>query len=547
MSFRARPLLSAILLVALSFHLMLAVKLSHRGLPYLYTSHVDEPALVGVALEILKTGDWEPRLFFYGSPIIYLHTALHSAVFLMMSARPPWVAETISSTSQIVSGLQRKKEPSHPSFYLASRILTAILGSSAMVVLYLFGRLLGGGLLGLSSLVMLALTPPFVWHSSIANPNIPVILTYLLGSLFLLRYHNASTLKDLYLAVIFFSLAPAIKINAIVSLLAPSLYIATTSLRELKPELKSHLILLLLVPFLVFVSVSPYSILALPHFLNDLAIQVKSYHLDGYYKTSESVNAGLPLVKEYYSLLSAHFGHLWLIPTTLGLLLCGKKEYRFLLVILCPPTVHFFWICNSEVRHIRHVLFLFPWICVLWSMCLAKGGLLITPSRQGMSARILTVTLVTLLSIPCINFLKSSVNEYKKLLNISLKDNRTLAIEEIGARSPTTFAALELAIHPIDLKRAQSTIRQLPLENILGCPPQIDFNSYLLIPRSIEQERYEKSRLGLEKIKTILRDLEKNAFWMKSGHPVSLGKAKKPQLHPPSLMLVRAKYLDCRR
>lgn len=58
------------------------------GAPYRVAN--DEPFVVGMALQIMKTGDFNPHFFDYGGLSIYLHTVVGVFTFLLGAVAGQW-------------------------------------------------------------------------------------------------------------------------------------------------------------------------------------------------------------------------------------------------------------------------------------------------------------------------------------------------------------------------------------------------------------------------------------------------------------------------
>ena len=150
--------------VALALAAVLLLGLAARwqasgwGLPYL--SHWDEPFVANRALEILRTGDFNPRFFNYGSLVLYLDVAVDAIHYYRLVGLPDEDPQHLRSPQDIrFHGASEDslstapdREPywvSHPSFYLWNRRLTALFGAAAIALCFHLARSLWGATAGL--------------------------------------------------------------------------------------------------------------------------------------------------------------------------------------------------------------------------------------------------------------------------------------------------------------------------------------------------------------------------------------------------------------
>jgi len=171
---------SVILILLLMGALGLRVLRCHEGLPYLH--EWDEPQTASTALHILKTGDYNPHFFNYGSFMIYANTAVDALHYLVLSA--------FSGIPHAPDGLEDILTEhdtgwhwtiSHPSFILWNRYLVALMGASTVLITYLIACALGGVGAGLTAAACVSVLDFHVYHSSIVTPNAPMAMLVMLA------------------------------------------------------------------------------------------------------------------------------------------------------------------------------------------------------------------------------------------------------------------------------------------------------------------------------------------------------------------------------
>ncbi|WP_245701361.1 ArnT family glycosyltransferase [Sanguibacter gelidistatuariae] len=96
------------------------------------------------------------------------------------------------------------------SFYLISRLITAVFGIAMIVLAYLIGKRFARPV-GLLSAMAVAFFPPFIENSHFATPDVPLACACMLVVLASMRYLESATWRDLLLACLGVSLAVTIK------------------------------------------------------------------------------------------------------------------------------------------------------------------------------------------------------------------------------------------------------------------------------------------------------------------------------------------------
>lgn len=140
------------------------------GLPYL--EHPDEWAVADDALRMLRTGDYSPFSYTYPTLYVYLQVGVAAAHFL-------WGAG---------AGLYRTPadiDPAH--YYVWARALTAFLGSGAVILTYLIGRMLYQPATGLIAATILAVMPAVAGDAHYVTTDTPAMFFTLLAFLMIAR------------------------------------------------------------------------------------------------------------------------------------------------------------------------------------------------------------------------------------------------------------------------------------------------------------------------------------------------------------------------
>ncbi len=125
------------------------------GLPQSYIP--DEYDYVHSALKMLKTGDFNPRWWYYPSLQPYLCTATYLAVYLQKLPSGRWA---------------RIHQVTEEDMLYWGRFLGVVFGTLTVLVTFLLGRSLFGTKVGLVSAALLAVFPGAVEHSQYNKPDV---------------------------------------------------------------------------------------------------------------------------------------------------------------------------------------------------------------------------------------------------------------------------------------------------------------------------------------------------------------------------------------
>lgn len=140
------------------------------GLPYF--EHPDEWAVAEDALRMLRTGEFSPFSYTYPTLYVYLQVGVAAAHFL-------WGAG---------AGLYRAPADIDPAlFYVWARALTALLGTGAVALTYVAGRMLYGHAAGLIAATLLAVMPAAAGDAHYVTTDTPAMFFSLLAFLAIAR------------------------------------------------------------------------------------------------------------------------------------------------------------------------------------------------------------------------------------------------------------------------------------------------------------------------------------------------------------------------
>ena len=117
----------------------------------------------------------------------------------------------------------KEAAPEQAALFLAGRIVTALLGTATIAVIYALSRRLYGRKAGLLAALLYAVTPIAVQHSHFLTVDVPATFFVSLALLWAARLLTRQTWADYALAGVWVGLAAATKYNAGLVLIAPLL------------------------------------------------------------------------------------------------------------------------------------------------------------------------------------------------------------------------------------------------------------------------------------------------------------------------------------
>ena len=318
-----------------------------------YPGHVDEGALFSTAINIMKSGDFDPDFYQYPSLPIYLTTFGATVGFL-----------------QSASSLESKKlaEISSQTFPHFKQITVV---KSAKALFLLFSSAVFGFLVLLvrefypndnrALLIRPILTVSEVYMGqswTYLNPNIIATFFTFATLLFLLKSEtDDSFLSKSIVPGILCAAATASKYNFGL-LLVPSI-LAIIFYSNDRKILKSLILLSTMsLFFLVFV---PYSLINFPAFIEDVAFEV--WH----YKAGHAGFDGQPGLRQlifHMQNIVEQFSFFLILAGVIGVLSLFKNNARKLALISCFPVLLLFFMSMQTVNFLRNLVALYALISV---------------------------------------------------------------------------------------------------------------------------------------------------------------------------------------
>jgi 4-amino-4-deoxy-L-arabinose transferase-like glycosyltransferase len=319
------------------------------GIPY--SIEAEEPELMDRAVQMMRTGDFNPRFFDYPGLYIHVQLVVASLRFLAGATAGQW---------------QSLSQPAPTDFYLWGRAVTALLGTATVVVVYQIAMRWGTRYAALAA-GLLAVMPLHVRESHYILTDVPVTFFVTLTCLLSLRAHERERMGAFALAGAAAGLAAATKYPGALALVLP------LTAAWMSPAVRPSRLMATLAAggsFAgTFLLAAPYTVLDLPGFLNGYA-QFATFY------------SGRTLVEPAWITYLKHLRMALHWPAFLmvlaGLVLGvvravrGPGRVRWALAVIFPMV--YFWFVSRQTLVVgRDLMPMIPFISVLAAAAVVSG------------------------------------------------------------------------------------------------------------------------------------------------------------------------------
>jgi len=334
-----------VLLLILAIGAALRFTALGHGIPY--ALGIDEPEIMERAVRMMNTGDLHPHFFDYPGLYIYLQFLVACVRFVVGS----------------IGGLWANLSQAPPAeFYLWGRAVTAAFGSATVLLVYLAGRRISP-LTGLLAAALFAVQSLHVRESHFVLTDVPMTFFVALTWVLCLRAGELHQTRGFLWVGLAVGAAAATKYNGGVAFLIPLLALALSA-EPWRWRVRA-LLLCTLGAAGMFLLCAPYTIIALPEFLNAFAYLADMY--------ADGPPGPEPAWVTYYKHLRNNVSIPALLAAGAGLLLTVRAvvtapraaETRAWLLTAMFALVYFYMISGQRLVWGRYLLPLLPFLCVL--------------------------------------------------------------------------------------------------------------------------------------------------------------------------------------
>lgn len=465
---------SSIIILIIFFAFILRYFQLNIGLPYLY--FWDEPLTASNALQMMKTGDYNPHFFKYGSLMIYLNLLIDQLYRIYLS-----LAGDLASVKniRIEADTGWHWTISHPNFYFWNRFLTATMGTATVFITYLVSRSICNKWTGIISAFFLSVLPIHIVHSGFVTMDAPVALFVSLVVLLSILFIDQKKIIYFILSLICVGFATATKYNSGLTILLPIASLIWMSYRDELSHQKFYWLALPCLPAMTFLFIMPYAILDFPTFIKDVLHQINYYNTTGH--PGATINPGWDYfsfqIREFYQ----NIGLTGAILFAIGL--AGTISRPALLLILLFPASYLLFMSGMTVNFHRNFIQVYPFIAVFAGIAFYNLHVALEHFYPKLKKSIPIICLAAALIL-----LPRAYDAYQTgwVLH-NTRDTRSAVIDTLNAMEDVQkiVFARELRVHEQDLNRLKYDYSIHPIELISA--EQNEKGTHYVLPVEVSQ------------------------------------------------------------
>ena len=349
--------LAAGLLLILGLAFWLRAPRISAGSPFFY--HEDEAHHFNRLVQMVQSGDLNPHYFRKPSLHFYLRIPSVAASFLL-GVRNGALRSIREIDTRDRYGLAGYSfSASHPVILKGARLFGVLLSLGIIVLTYLLALSVTGSRgAGLAAAALAAVSPALVEESAFIGVDVPMAFFCLIAVWFAIKVVERFTLPGLAGLGIACGLAISTKYNAAPIALLPVVGCLLASQRSLPA-----LMIALVTPVVGFLLASPFIVVSLPLFLDQLAYEIWHYGIAGHvgHEAQPGIAQALFYLRWFNSQaigpVASAFGVVGMF-----VLLARPKKATFMLLTF--PLLYFVLMAAQKANFTRNVLVLIPFLCV---------------------------------------------------------------------------------------------------------------------------------------------------------------------------------------
>ena len=359
-------------------------------------------------------------------------------------------------------------------FFLWGRAVTALFGTATVLLVYLAGRRWGVGL-GLIAAALMAVMPSHVRESHFILTDTPMTFFVTATLVLALRAHERGTTRAFAAAGALAGLAAATRYNGGLVVIVPLLAALTDTPRGWMSGPPRRVLAILASAAAAFLAAAPYTVLALPEFLNGFA------HLaQAYLPRQAHMESGVVI---YLKHLRLTLGTVASVLTAAGLLVAAVDTVRQRriaqnLALLVFPVAYLLAISDRSLIFGRYLLPALPFAALLAALGVTTAAEALARFIPSTRARygVLAALVAAMLTVPTLQAVAFD-------RGVQLVGTARLAYEWIDANVPRG-ASIAIEARALQLPGNRYRVRQIP--RVSDRPPAEIFGCYDYIVASAQ-------------------------------------------------------------
>lgn len=468
------------------------------GLPYQY--YWDEPQIASTALDMLKTGDFNPHVFDYGSFPIYVNYFVDVFHFFYLMGKPEGATSFISNLGEILTFRDTGYywEISHPSFYYWNRLVVVLMSLGTIFLMYKTSKNISNSkYLGLLSAIFLGITPLFVTYSALITPNSFILFFALAVCYCSIKFYDSNKKKYLTLAAIFSGLAIASKYNSGLFILIPIIFLIAKYIENKNKIYLKEILRVFFISIIVFFLSTPFAFIDSVHFLNEAAGQLRHYKVIGH--PGATIKPGFIHMKYQLMQFKDNLGIVALFVISLGFFQVRKNIK--LLLLTCLGALYFLYMINTKVNFHRNLLLIYPFLALLYIFGLDLIRMKINEFAKNNKLHKNLIGGFVFSLVIFVTLLPNIRIAYSESRTISTPDTRSSMIYEIQKieNIKNVIVASELRVHNQDLRKIGLPFEVASIKDIDNCK-KFSENTLFILPASIKNLSVDNNLQNLNQI-----------------------------------------------
>ena len=382
-----------------------------HGIPF--ALGIDEPEIMERAVRMLNTGDFHPHFFDYPGLYIYVQFAVACIRFVVGSIGGLWA---------------NLNEAPAAEFYLWGRAVTAALGTATIAFVYLMARRISPTT-GLAAAALFAVQSLHVRESHFVLTDVPMTFFITLAGFLTLRACERRRVRDCLFVGLAVGAAAATKYNGGAAILLPALAVllapGTWGWRVRAITLVS------ITAGVAFLLCAPYTVLALPEFLNAFAYLANMY-ADGAAPVEPPWLTYTKHLRNNFSIPALVFAGGGVALTARAMFSAPSSTSTTVWAMAASFSLVYFWMISEQALVWgRYLLPILPFLSVL-----AAGAAVWTAEQVGRRWPERSLTFVTTAALVTLLMAQPAYNAIGWLGTVSKVSTNELAYRWILANIP---------------------------------------------------------------------------------------------------------------